>query len=239
MNRLRSFFEFEESFTEFRALYSVPEDVIVHLPTFDDSLLEGSEERIPLHLIDIIERGLKFPLHPFLRELYFKPRSVKHQLVQMLLNSGKALEVFSHSSEWEDQVNLPLLRRAWSYRGPPEQQGQGQVAHVLLAYVPHYGTVTATYGINLGADGGFNFYILPYLREDSSSSEATIFDTMMPKNFLEIAAAQKRKRTTVTTLASQTSSNLATADRSQDSLCNALKKIYINQPFMITIGMRK
>lgn len=63
-------------------------------------------------------------------------------------------------------------------------------------------------GIDLGADGGFDFYGLPHLwenieevapeaehpQEESSSSEATISDIMPPNNILEIAATRKRQR---------------------------------------------
>lgn len=57
MNRLRRFFESEESITEFRTLYSIPDDIVICLPTSTDSIVEGSEERIPLRLIDIVEGG--------------------------------------------------------------------------------------------------------------------------------------------------------------------------------------
>lgn len=65
----------------------------------------------------------------------------------------------------------------------------------------------ATNSIDLSFDEGFNFYILTHLQEDSekvtpeeepqeesSSSKATISNTMPAKNFFEISAAKKRKR---------------------------------------------
>ncbi|KAL7184488.1 hypothetical protein ACSBR2_026613 [Camellia fascicularis] len=262
MNHLRHFFESKENVTEFTTLYSILDDVIIRLLSFDDSISEGSEEQIPLPLITIVDGGVRFPLHHLLRKVlyfygvppsqlspnfcrivmgvialnglleiklglpkvrycynfvpptkerskfYFKPRSAKRQLVQMLPDSSKALEVFSHPSEWEDQVNLFLLQQAWSYRGPPEQQGQGRTAHILLSYVPYYGTAIAIDIINLGIDGGFDFHILLHLQENieevalekeqpqekSSSLKLIISNIIPPKNFLEIAAARKRQR---------------------------------------------
>ncbi|GMP84744.1 hypothetical protein CsSME_00038155 [Camellia sinensis var. sinensis] len=196
MNQLKSFFKSEESIVEFKALYSIPEDIVVRLPILGDSILEGSEEQIPLLLINIVEGGVKFPFHPPLREVL-----VKHQLVQMLLNLGKAPEVFSYPSEWEDQVNLPLLQRAWSYRGPPEQQGQGRTTHVFLSYTSYYGIVIATGVIDLGADSGFHFYILFHLRKNIEAA-ATISEIMPLKNFLEVTVAKKCERIASATFAS-------------------------------------
>lgn len=44
-----------------------------------------------------------------------------NRFIDIYVSSVTTLEVFAHPNEWEDQVNLPLLQRAWSYRGPPEQ----------------------------------------------------------------------------------------------------------------------
>ncbi|KAI8031097.1 hypothetical protein LOK49_LG01G03015 [Camellia lanceoleosa] len=151
-------------------------------------------------------------------------------------------------SEWEDLVNLSLLSQAWSYRGPPEQQGQGWAAHVLLACVLHYGTVIAIDGIDLGADGDFDFYILSHLQKDvedvvpeeesqeeSSSSEATISDIMPLKNFLEIATARKRERAAAIMSASQTSSDLVTTDRPQHSSV-VIANDYSPNPVVVSDG---
>lgn len=86
----------------------------------------------------------------------------------------------------------------------------------------------ATDGIDLGADSGFDFYILFHLQknieavvpeeesqEESSRLEAMISEIMPLKNFLKITAAKKCKRIASATFASQTSSDPANADWQQ------------------------
>ncbi|GMP45627.1 hypothetical protein CsSME_00014084 [Camellia sinensis var. sinensis] len=68
MNRLRYFFEYEESITEFKTLNNILDDVVVRFSTSDDSITKGSEERIPLLLINIVEGGVRFPVHPLFRD---------------------------------------------------------------------------------------------------------------------------------------------------------------------------
>lgn len=145
MNRLKQLFDSEKSIQEFRTPHNIPNDVLVRLPANSDIIIEGSDERIPLTLINIVEVGVQFPVHPLLRQVlhfygvplpqlapnffrtimgiialnnilgvnlglpeirycynfvpltkervkfYFKPRLEKHQLVQMLIDSGKGV----------------------------------------------------------------------------------------------------------------------------------------------------
>lgn len=145
MNHLRQLFDSEESIQEFKTLHNIPDDVVVRLPANSDNIIEGSDERIPLPLIGIVEGGVQFPLYPLLKQVlhfygvplsqlapsflrivmgvialnnilgvnlglleirycyncvpttkeiakfYFKNKLAKHQLVQMLTDSGKGV----------------------------------------------------------------------------------------------------------------------------------------------------
>ena len=59
--------ETPEQIARFRGDYNIPDDVNLRLDNeLDDYAFHNGE--IPFYLVTIVEGGVRFPLHPFLRE---------------------------------------------------------------------------------------------------------------------------------------------------------------------------
>ncbi|THG13843.1 hypothetical protein TEA_014321 [Camellia sinensis var. sinensis] len=114
--------------------------------------------------------------------------------------------------ELEPQPAQPARHSSKNARFGAIRSGFGGIVHG-----PNYAIVIVIDGIDLGADDGFDFYVLSHLREnikevapevehpqeESSSSEAAISDIMPPNNILEIVTTRKRQRDDAAWLAEQ------------------------------------
>ncbi|THG07939.1 hypothetical protein TEA_023338 [Camellia sinensis var. sinensis] len=191
MNHLRRFFELEANIQEFRTLYNIPDDIIVHLPINDDDIIEGSKELIPLPLINIVKRGDSHGSNHL--ELFFrsKLRSVKRQLVQMLPDCSNVVNdiVVIVEDNWEfppgvdRNRSIPKLQRSF----PIQTSG-----HIEEPVAEEEQPQT-----------------------ESSDSKTAASDNMLPKNFLELIAIQKSQKESKLAPAPLAASSLTTSERLQ------------------------
>ena len=96
-----------EKVVEFRRRYEIPADVQFRLNRSEDLEEVGQDEtRIHIPLIFIVEGGLKFPLHPFFREVCYRcqlnPMQLCPNFVRVVMGTVALNELLGLNLDWWD-----------------------------------------------------------------------------------------------------------------------------------------
>jgi hypothetical protein len=108
-NRYTRFFDDPESLADFRQTYGIPNDVHIRLVEPDESPV-SNESQIVLPLMAIIEGGVRFPFHPFLRRvlnlLRLTPSQVTINFYRIVMGALELRERYRLDFEAEDLFGL-------------------------------------------------------------------------------------------------------------------------------------
>jgi hypothetical protein len=111
-NRYSRFFEDPESLADFRATYGIPDNVSVDLVRPEESVATD-DYQIVLPLMAIIEGGVRFPFHPFLRQvlnvLQLTPSQVTINFYRIVVGVIELKERYHLEFEVEDLFGLYLV----------------------------------------------------------------------------------------------------------------------------------
>jgi hypothetical protein len=107
MGRYRALLSTHEKVLEFRRTYEIPADVQFRLGRPDDLVVEGQDEnKIYIPLIFIVEGGLRFPLHPFFREVcsrcQLNPRQLCPNFVRVVMGTVALNRLLGLRLDWWD-----------------------------------------------------------------------------------------------------------------------------------------
>jgi hypothetical protein len=108
-NRYTRFFDDPESLADFRETYGIPRDVHIRLVEPDEGHV-SNEYQVVLPLMAIIEGGVRFPFHPFLRRvlnlLRLTPSQVTINFYRIVMGAVELKERYGLEFEAEDLFGL-------------------------------------------------------------------------------------------------------------------------------------
>jgi len=107
MGRHRALLSTPEKEFEFRRKYDIPADVQFRLNKSRDLGEQGQDEKtIHIPLIFIVEGGLRFPLHPFFREVCFRcklnPMQLCPNFVRVVMGTVALNRLLGFHLDWWD-----------------------------------------------------------------------------------------------------------------------------------------
>ena len=113
--KLTAIFRSQTKTEEFRRTYGVPDDVTLRLPPSGEASTSGGfpENEVEWPIIAITEGGVRFPLHPFLREFLYRcnlrPTQVSINFYRTVMGTLALAEKAGVMLGWEEIFHLYTL----------------------------------------------------------------------------------------------------------------------------------